>query len=729
MLGVEDYRRQGPLLSDIGWDQVLKQTGFSGADLCLRDSQGRGHSMSFIVSTAPDVFTPSTPAPRRLIIVPKNDISTAHLADSLKSQLASHADPSTDIVPLTHFSSRSLQKTFCICLLETNHPFFYQIQEAHWTLFKSMVQSANRIIWVTRGRECRPELGLVTGIGRSLRSEIPSLQFIELALEQESSDAVIVRHITNILDRSENEYLEQDNMLYINRVVEANYLNDRLYSRLCPQKPRASTLGQRSENVLSLIPKVPGDLDTLQFQESPSSGQDLATEEVEVEVKAIGVNFKDVMVALGQIPSNTLGLECSGVVLRKGPEVSKVTLGTRVCCIVVGAYQDKVRVHSAAVARIPESLSFATAAAFPLSFCVAYQALIKTARLKQADTVFVYSGAGSFGQAAIQLSQMMKASVYCTVESEEKKDFLVGAYQLPRETIFVGTKTSSLLKIKQVRGGVDVLLNSRGSDGLQNSLGCIKPFGRIVDISPTEQSTLRNIPGIDFSQNITYATVDLPVILEHSKPVMEELLSSVMTLLAEKQIRGPQPVNVYKGSEISAAFRSLQGGQSMGKIVIQLNEDDLVPIVPSNIPSYQFSGNASYVVVGGFGGLGKSIARWMTERGAKNLILLGRSGAKGKEALDFLDEMKDMGVRVASPPCDISEENALLSVLEMCSRTMPPVKGCIQGSMVLKVSEIRLLPGFLSLLTIWLGRPARKHASRGLSSRHQAQGSWLVESA
>lgn len=108
-------------------------------------------------------------------------------------------------------------------------------------------------------------------------------------------------------------------------------------------------------------------------------------------------------------------------------------------------------------------------------------------------------------------------------------------------------------------------------------------------------------------------------------------------------------------------------------------------ILPSTHPAYYFDQNATYVITGGFGGIGRSITRWMVDRKARHMLLLSRSGAKTEAALELLDEMKMKGVNIVAPACDISDEQALLSVLKTCSRDMPPIKGCIQGSMVLQV--------------------------------------------
>jgi len=106
------------------------------------------------------------------------------------------------------------------------------------------------------------------------------------------------------------------------------------------------------------------------------------------------------------------------------------------------------------------------------------------------------------------------------------------------------------------------------------------------------------------------------------------------------------------------------------------------------LPKYSFDSDATYLIAGGLGGLGRSIARWLVSRNARNLILLSRSRAHGDAAQALLNELEAKGVNVATPPCDVSNKKALASVLAECCKTMPPVKGCIQGSMVLKVISL-----------------------------------------
>ena len=106
------------------------------------------------------------------------------------------------------------------------------------------------------------------------------------------------------------------------------------------------------------------------------------------------------------------------------------------------------------------------------------------------------------------------------------------------------------------------------------------------------------------------------------------------------------------------------------------------------LPTYSFPADATYLITGGLGGLGRSIAQWMAQRGARNLILLSRSTTRSAAALRTINGLRAQGVNVTAPPCDIGDKDALAATLAHCARDMPPVRGCIQGSMVLQVFDL-----------------------------------------
>ena len=588
----EQKRYWSPLLSEKDWHRTLQENNFSGAGICLRDYQDHRHTFSTIISTALEDTHDDPPAvPETLIITADNDPLQCDIAHQVMAQL--RALGACEIVSLRDLYSRDLDidRLFCISLLEIGDPFLYDVQEEGFATFKKLVQSASAIIWVTRGggeATTRPEVGLIAGLGRALRSENTQLNFVELAVEENSSAREVARHIQNIYQRTlvtaveqnESEYMEKGGALYINRVVEANSLNDRIHQKVGMRKAEMQKFQQAPTRALTLSISSPGLLDTLQFVDDESVAHSLKDDEVEVEVQATGVNFKDIMVAMGQLPANTLGLECSGIITRTGDgiPVAQFQPGDRVCCLAGGAYRTLVRAYSGAVSKISDDLSFTSAAALPVVFCTAYYAIVHLAHLKEKESILIHSGAGGVGQAAIQIAKILKADIYVTVGSEEKKKLLMDLYQIPQDHLFSNRSESYMEDIKEMTDGVDVILNSLSGEELRRSWGCIAPFGRFIEIGKRDIQNRESLPMAPFSRNVLFASVDLALIFEKSRSLTEELMTTMQTLVVEGLVQAPQPLHVYKCSELEKAFRFLQSGKNTGKTVVELHGDDIVPV-------------------------------------------------------------------------------------------------------------------------------------------------------
>ncbi|RAH81723.1 KR-domain-containing protein, partial [Aspergillus japonicus CBS 114.51] len=144
------------------------------------------------------------------------------------------------------------------------------------------------------------------------------------------------------------------------------------------------------------------------------------------------------------------------------------------------------------------------------------------------------------------------------------------------------------------------------------------------------------------------------------------------------------PLRVLRASDLSKALQLVQRGQIFGKIVLDLGPGQSVSTRMCNKPTYQFNANATYVIAGGFGGLGRSICRWMASRGARNLLALSRSGARTEPARQLVQELRALGVTIVAPTCDIIQPDSLAEVLKEHASTLPPIRGCIQCTMVLR---------------------------------------------
>ena len=376
----------------------------------------------------------------------------------------------------------------------------------------------------------------------------------------------------------ETEYMEKDGKLHISRLVEAPYLNKAVGAKTKRQSPQQQNFRSDTTRSLRLTMASPGLLDTFRFEDDVGFQTHLAPDEVEIKVQATGLNFKDVMIALGQLAGNQFGYECAGTVTRIGSSVD-LRPGDRVLgCVNTGGFSTYARAHETSVARIPAHMSFCAAAALPTAFCTAYYALFTLARIQEGESILIHSGAGGVGQAAIQLSKIVGARIFTTVGTPEKRDFLIKSYGIPKDHIFSSRDVTFSKALKRMTDGVDVVLNSLSGEGLYESWSCVRPFGRFIELGKADINSSASLSMSPFSQNVTFSSVDLGLVMDKAKPVMAATLKAVMALLEDARISTPQPLHVYKLSELEKAFRSMQSGKHIGKVVVEMDGDSVVTV-------------------------------------------------------------------------------------------------------------------------------------------------------
>ncbi|CAD6445534.1 dae50dc7-2c16-4c37-8a7b-ae80d7e5f4a2 [Sclerotinia trifoliorum] len=374
---------------------------------------------------------------------------------------------------------------------------------------------------------------------------------------------------------------------------------------------------------------VPGMLDALRFVEDTAYNDALGPDEVEIEAVSWPISFRDVFVALGRLGMEGLGVECAGVVTRTGNE----------------------------------------------------------SRLQRGEKILIHSGAGSTGQMAIAMAQWLGAEVFTTVGLDEKKKLLIDRFGIPDDHIFYSRNTTFAKGIMRVTKGygVDVVLNSLSGEGLRASWKCIAPYGRFVEIGKADIGIDSSLPMGSFARNTSFAAVDL-VHLSATNVKLFRHLIEVVTLISQGDIDGPEPLHLYPASSVEKAFRYMQSGKNTGRIIMTGRDEDPVPKFLTLKSDCNMDANASYVVAGGFGGIGRAILRWMADRGAKNLIVPSTSGTSSQAAVNIVSEFARRGVRVITKICNAASDTDLAALLQDCAVSMPPIKGCINAAMVLQDS-------------------------------------------
>ncbi|KAF2177891.1 hypothetical protein K469DRAFT_601543 [Zopfia rhizophila CBS 207.26] len=704
-LCTESNREWSPLISQTEWHNLLSRSEFSGADMVLggdAEEDEENPKVAVMISTALPAHIDAGMTSDITVMYEQSSDSQLEICQSLRQYLAPRSDIKLSCVNIEASQDVNFSKSTCIFLPALDRPFLRTMDSGELALLHIICSKADRLLWVGGQRSdfgMSPDYGIVAGLARTVESENLDFSFVTVTIEIPYHCERVANHIWTILGSNpprtspayENEYAEKNGVLHISRLVEANSLTADAFptpgSRMTALRKWNGELTRPVKLGIATV----GLLDTLAYTEDIATPKPLASEEVEIQVKAAGLNFRDVLTALGQLNDNYFGNELAGVVTQVGSNSTHdLKVGDNVVGVHTGTMKTTVRCMAYQMHKLPSDMPLSTGAALPLVFCTAYYSLISWAQAKPGESVLIHSGAGGFGQASIQLCKYLGCEIYATVSTDEKAQMLVNAYGIPKSHIFSSRNLDFANGIKRLTEdrGVDIILNSLAGEALRKSWGCLAPFGRFIelgktDIYSTSTSALGGLPIFPLSKNVMFASVDLPQLYERGDRI-STILSSVMRLAVDKAITPPKPLHVFKGSEIQQTFRMMQKGKHLGKIVIEFSDDDLVQVEKAKESLQLFDPRSTYMIAGGLGGIAQSICRWMVRRGARNVVLLSRSNACDGHLEPFLTGVRASGANVATMSCDVSNAGQLQSVINGIEKTLPPIKGCIQAAMVLR---------------------------------------------
>jgi phthiocerol/phenolphthiocerol synthesis type-I polyketide synthase C len=436
----------------------------------------------------------------------------------------------------------------------------------------------------------------------------------------------------------------------------------------------------------------PGPFQNLKWK--PASPREPGPDEVEIEVRAAGLNFRDVMFAMGLLPDEaleggfagpTLGMELSGTVVSAGPGAERFQPGDEVIAFASASFAKRAITSISAVMPKPPGISFEAGATIPAAFFTAWHALVDLAGLRRGERVLIHGAAGGVGIAAIQIARWIGAEIFATAGTADKRDFvrLLGA-----DHIFDSRSLDFAEEILAATGGegVDVVLNSLAGEAVAKNLEILRPFGRFLELGKRDFYENTRIALRPFRNNIRYFGVDADQLMAIRPDEAAAAFEKLMHLF-EQGVLTPLPYKAFEAADAAEAFRHMQHSGHTGKIVLRLED---IPLLPQPKPSGKpaFDKNGTYLVTGGTTGFGLQTAKWLVEHGAGALVLASRRGAVEDKALDFLAEARASGVQVLAEPCDVTDPQALETLLERVRSSMPPLRGVFHAAMVLNDSLI-----------------------------------------
>ncbi|KAL5042782.1 hypothetical protein BDW71DRAFT_210911 [Aspergillus fruticulosus] len=713
-LSEEPQRALSPSLSSSSWDKSLRASGFSGVDFEVRDCESdEWCMMSVITSTAGPDPRLSIRLSDPVVIVQRKDAPCDQpWMEALRAALAV-AGQMPELADLETATAGSYQGKWVVFLAEVDKPLLHSLDPDTLPYIQSMFTHCRGVLWVTRGGavNCeRPELSLAAGFLRSIRHEYVGRKYVNLDLDPNDkpwSDGSLIA-IKQVVITSfgssecpaaispvhEYEYAEREGVILVPRLhrdsARNKAINPEPVDWASPESLPIEPLFQ-SDRPLALKVGVPGLLHTLVFDDdltAPAVESCFPSDLIEIEPRAFGVNFRDVLVAMGQLEGQVMGVDCAGVITRVGGRAAAhgYAVGDQVFALLHrGGYGNRARVEWTNVMHMPPGLSFEQAASLPALFTTGYICLYKVARLQRGQTVLIHAGAGGMGQTAIQFAQLIGAEVYTTVGSPEKRQLLMERYGIPADHIFSSRDASfadGILEATNGRG-VDLVLNSLSGPLLQESLNIVAPFGHFIELGKRDIEQNNYLELRPFSRHITLSSFDMVALSLHDGGLVHLALAEISRLLEEGVLSPVYPIVTFSLGEISKALRLLQSSKHCGKIVLSVSPQERVPVVPKVRPA-RLRPDASYLLVGGAGGIGGSIAHWLVSHGARNLIVLSRTAETSPAAAALATELHPLGCRVKLISCDVSVKAELSKAMESCSLDLPQIRGVIQSAMVLQ---------------------------------------------
>ena len=700
--GAQEGRRDSPLQSIEQWSTRLASNGFHGLELVANDLDGPGQRASFLAARA----CPKSPTPVKLnlsvSIVSFPECSDQHVAfkDHLLSLLDDYLQDYSRASPVQLPLDVVFKEAIYVIVDDMECPLLMRESSVQFKSITKILTQAQYVLWVTvnHGSQvtANPESGIMTGLVRTARAENNALKLVTLEMRQsvleDSPD--IVSKIWTVLYHSflndsptrseELEYAYTDGRLLVPRLKLNEKVDSLVKAATGSPEPEMGLLHQLNRP-LKLHVETPGLLDSLRFVDDIQ--RPLNPDEIEVQAMEFGVNFKDVVVALGQIkPSVQMAAECAGVVAGIGSNFQgRFQLGDRVCCWAGTSYATYTRVHGYNAYRLPDSMSLTIGASIPVVFATAYHCLVELAHLRKGQTVLIHAAAGGVGQAAIRISQYLGADIFATVGSTSKRHFLMDTFSIPEDHIFSSRSVAFKRGVMRMtrETGVDVVLNSLTGELLRESLACVSRFGSFIEIGKLDIHSKNLISLETFDRSVTFASVDLALMCEHKPKAVARIMTKVMALFESGDMVPVEPITTMPLTEMVNAFRLLQSGKLIGKLVLQSDQNTMVKVLPAKPAPLQLSEEDVYLIAGGMGGLGLETGRFMAARGAKHIALLSRRQVPALERQRLEDEFRLLGATVSLISCDISDP-VQCQALKKSLRNMPPVRGIVQAAMALQ---------------------------------------------
>ena len=698
--------------------ESLEDADFAQTGLELNATTGKHIIIANAVDVASKVMTNGVSHKILLVYRHKPPAILSHVKDTFESlgyevSTSNLQDPIPavkDIVMLADFES----------------PLLSTITETEFSVLQRITNDAHSILWASAGGLSTgriPEQAMASGFLRSLTSEQVSLNVVTIDFDTENTSTVNIARIISqkALQQiqkavsTENEYCVSEGQIYISRLVSNDTVNE------------VYTLDERDIRKTSFDPEkhIVGELRSgkVMFDDDHRAETTIDPDAVEVKVSFTGLNKEDMLIISGSDYPTTFSHEIGGIVQRVGSAAKQFAVGDRVVGFSFDKFATIQRIHEDLLQRVEDTESLSEMASLPMGYGAALHGLKTLANLQAGENALILHGSGLAGAAAIKLAQALGGHPYVMVDAETHVNAVMSQFGLRKNQVLL---ESELVQLVQANDQLkfDIVFSSGwvNASTAREAWRNIAPFGRFVDCGRKNVLSRSVLDTIPIHRGANYLAFDMLDLYAWKPDILSGLLASTVSLYRQNVIQALRPFSIKNLTELNSCVASFSDNFEAGKtIVAHDTADGPLDMLPTR-PTLSLSSDATYLLVGCLGGLGRSLTSWMMKKGARNFAFLSRSGADSLQASILIEALKTAGANVQV----IRGDASVRSDVDRAVRDVPsdrPIRGVIQAAMVLKVCNCLALDlgdGQTDVDTA-LGWIVPQHAVRELGKFHEAQ--------